>query len=95
MSARLEQLAAKREALRAQSALQRDHLVDNVRDIETRLAGIDRGVEIARRIIKHPIVLAGGIALVALIGPRKLLNVASRSALVFSTGRRVMRMLRG
>ena len=94
MSARLEQLAAKREALRAQSAVQRDHLVDGVRDIETHLAGIDRGIEVARSVIKHPLVLAGGIALVALLGPRKILNVVSRGALFLSTGRRVMRLIR-
>lgn len=95
MSTRSEQLAAKRAALRTQSAVQREHLVDSVRDIETRLAGIDRGIEVARRVVKHPLVLAGGIALIALIGPRKILNVASRAALFLSTGRRVVRMLGG
>lgn len=94
MSARLEQLAAKRAALRAQSAAQREHLVDSVRDVETHLAGIDRGIEVARSVIKHPLVLAGGIALVALLGPRKILNFVSRGALFLATGRRVMRLIR-
>lgn len=93
MSNRLEDLASKRAALIAQSTSQRAHLKENIDDIETHLAGIDRGVEVARRILKHPLVLAGGIALFALIGPGKILRIASRGALLFSTGKRVMKLL--
>jgi hypothetical protein len=93
MSERQRELAERRQALRAQSEIQREHLSRTVEDIETRLAGIDRGIDIVRRVAKKPIVLAGGIALVALIGPRRLLRIAGRSAVLFATGRRVMRML--
>lgn len=93
MSDRQRELAARRQALRAQSEIQREYLSRTVEDIETRLAGIDRGIEIARRVVRKPIVLAGGIALVALIGPRRLLRIAGRSAVLFATGRRVMRIL--
>ena len=93
MSERERELAARRQALRAQSAIQREHLSRTVEDIETRLAGIDRGIGIVRHIVRKPVVLAGGIALIALIGPRRLLRIAGRSAVLFATGRRVMRIL--
>jgi hypothetical protein len=93
MSDRQHELAARREALRAESAIQREYLGRTVQDIESRLAGIDRGIEIARRVVQKPVVLAGAIALVAFIGPRRLLRIAGRSAVLFATGRRVMRLL--
>jgi len=94
MSERRRELAARREALLAEAALQRDVLGQTAGDIEQRLAGLDRGIDLARRAIKHPLVLAGGIAFVTLVGPRKLLRVAGRSAVIFQTGRRVLRLLR-
>jgi hypothetical protein len=93
MSERQRELAERRRALRAQSAIQREHLGRTVEDIESRLVGIDRGIEIARTVIRKPVVLAVGIGLVALIGPRRLLRIAGRSAVLFATGRRVMRLL--
>jgi hypothetical protein len=93
MSDRQRELATRREALLAASAIQRESLGRTVDDIEARLAGIDRGIDLARRVIRKPVVLAGGIALVALIGPRRLLRIAGRSAVLFATGRRVMRLL--
>jgi len=93
MSDRQQELASRRKALRAQSAIQREHLGRTIEDIETRLEGIDRGIAIARSVVRKPIVLAGGIALIALIGPRRLLRIAGRSAVLFATGRRVMRIL--
>lgn len=92
MSERQLQLAERRQALRAQSEIQREHLGRTMQDIETRLGGIDRGIGIARHLIKTPIVLAGGIALVAFIGPRRLLRLAGRSAVLFTSGRRIMRL---
>ena len=93
MSDRQQELAARRRALRTQSAIQREHLGRTIEDIETRLGGIDRGIALARSAVRNPIVLAGGIALIALIGPRRLLRIAGRSAVLFATGRRVMRIL--
>lgn len=93
MSDRQRELAERRRALCAQSAIQREHLGRTVEDIESRLVGIDRGIEIARAVIKKPVVLAGAIGLVALIGPRRLLRIAGKSAVLFATGRRVMRLL--
>jgi hypothetical protein len=93
MSERQRELAARREALRGEAALQREFLGRAVQDVESRLVGLDRGIDIVRRVASKPVVLAGGIALIALIGPRRLLSVAGKSAMLFATGRRVMRML--
>jgi hypothetical protein len=93
MSERQRELAARREALRAESALQREFLGRAVNDVESRLVGLDRGIDIARRVASKPVVLAGGIALIALIGPKRLLRIAGKSAMLFATGKRVMRML--
>jgi YqjK-like protein len=94
MSVRELELAARRDALRAESALQRDHMDGLARDIKERLSGIDRGIEIARTVAAKPGVIAGAIAVVALIGPRRLLSIAGRSAMFLTTGSRVMKMLR-
>ena len=84
MSERQRELAARREALRAESALQREFLGRAVNDVESRLVGLDRGIDIARRVASKPVVLAGGIALIALIGPKRLLNIAGKSAMLFA-----------
>lgn len=94
MSERQRELATKRDALLAESALQRGHLVAIARDIEGRLSDVDRRIEIVRTVAKKPAVIAGAIAVVALIGPRRLLSLAGRGATFLTAGRRVMKMLR-
>jgi hypothetical protein len=94
MSDRLRELAARREALRAESTLQRDQMDGLARDIKERLSGIDRSIEIARTVATRPAVIAGAIAVVALVGPRRLLRLAGRSAMFLTTGSRVIKMLR-
>ena len=93
MSARQRELAARREALRAEATLQREFLSSAAVDLQTRLVSLDRGIAIARQVVSKPLVVAGGVALIALIGPRRLLSFASRSAFVVSAGRKVMGML--
>jgi len=95
MSDRQLELAARREALVAQSTVEREQLGMLAGEIETRLAGIDRGLQVARNVARTPVVLAGAIAMVAFIGPRRLLRAAARSAMFIATGRRVVSLLRG
>lgn len=94
MSARELELAARRKALCEESALQREFLGRATHDIENRLAGLDRGIELARRVVKKPVVLAGGLAIIALVGPSRLLRLAGKSAVLFASGRRAMRLLK-
>jgi len=93
MSSRQRELAARREALRTEATLQREFLSNAAIDLQTRLVSLDRGIAIAKQVVSKPLFVAGGVALVALIGPRRLLSFASRSAFLVSAGRRVMGML--
>jgi hypothetical protein len=93
-SERFNQLAAKHSNLRLRSAVQRRELGATMNDIEHQLSGLDRGLGAAQRLIKHPAVIVGGVALVALVGPKRLVRWASRGALVYSTARRFINLRR-
>ena len=87
-------LAQRRSALRARCAVQRVRLAETTEHIQERLSGIDRGIDTLRRYVAHPLVLAGGVALLAMIGPRRVFRWAGSSAVLLSTGKRVLRLLR-
>jgi hypothetical protein len=91
VSDREELLAARREALLARSAVQRSHLADVAADIEQRLGGLDRGINMVRSAARQPLFIAGAIAAVVLVGPRRLLHWLGRGALLWSTSRRLLR----
>jgi hypothetical protein len=73
MSERTHELELKRRALLAQSTQQREQLAAIAGDVRARLSGIDRGIEMARSIVRKPPVIAGAIALLSFIG--RLLGV--------------------
>jgi hypothetical protein len=91
VSDREEQLASRREALLARSAAQRQLLAELAGDIEYRLGGLDRGINAVRSAARQPLLIAGAIAAVVLIGPRRLVRWLGRGALLWSTGRRLLR----
>lgn len=93
-SERFNQLVTKHSNLRLRAAVQRRELGTSMNEIEHHLSGLDRGIGAVQRLIKNPAVLVGGVALVALIGPKRLVRWASRGALVYSTARRFMRLRR-
>lgn len=80
--------------LRARCALQRLHLEQTTQEIESQLSGIDRGVSVVRRVARSPALIMGGVAIVALVGPRRVLGWATRAALFYSTAKRFLRMVR-
>lgn len=92
MSDRFDQLTSHHSNLRARCALQRQHLAKTAHEIETQLSGIDRGVNLVRNIVRSPALIMGGVAIVALVGPKRLLRWASRGALFYTTGRRLLRL---
>lgn len=92
MSERFNQLAAKHANLRLRSAVQRRALGSSMDDIEHHLSGLDRGLGAAQRWAKNPLVLIGGVAVVALIGPKRLMGWVSRGALIYTTARRFIRL---
>jgi hypothetical protein len=93
-SERFNQLAAKHANLRLRSAVQRRELGDTMSDIEHQLSGVDRGIATATRVLKNPAVIVGGVALVALIGPKRLMRLMTKGALVYSTAKRLLRLRR-
>lgn len=93
MSDRFDQLSAKHVRLRTHAALQRRALGERAQEIEQRLTGVDRAVVIARNVVRQPALLIGGVAIIALVGPRRLLRWAGRSALWITTARKVMRLV--
>lgn len=93
-SERFNQLTAKHSNLRLRSAVQRRELGATMNDIEHHLSGLDRGIGAAQRLIKNPAVLVGGVALVALVGPKRLMRWASRGAVIYSTAKRFIRLRR-
>jgi hypothetical protein len=95
MSDRQLELAARRDALIARSTVQREHMKMLAGDIKDRLAGVDRGLEIARSITRQPTVIAAAIAMISFIGPRRVLRAVTRSAMFIATGRRLISMFRG
>ncbi|HEX2494829.1 MAG TPA: YqjK-like family protein [Steroidobacter sp.] len=80
MSERFEQLAARRKRLLLRSAAQRGELARISQDIGEDLARIDRSLSAMRAFVRHPAVIAGAFAALAIIGPRRVLGFASRAA---------------
>jgi hypothetical protein len=89
MSERFNQLQSHHASLRAQCAVQREHLGETADDIERRLAGVDRGVKVVRGLMRKPMLIVGAVALIAILGPRRLIGWASRGAVLYSTARRL------
>ena len=94
MSARQLELAAKRNALIAQSAAQREQLKVLAVDVRERLSGIDQGIEMVRAVARKPTIVAGAIAMISFIGPTRVLRAVTRSAMFVSAGRRLLHLWR-
>lgn len=90
---RSQQLAYQRMKLRAQCAAQRKELGSSFAAIEEHLAGVDRAVTIARRVVTKPAVIATSVALLTLIGPKRVVRWIGRGALWYSTGSRLIKSL--
>jgi hypothetical protein len=90
---RAQQLAYRRMKLRAQCAAQRKQLGESVLAMEAELAGIDRAVRVARRFVTKPALIATGIALLTLIGPKRAVRWVTQGAFWYSTGARVAKTL--
>lgn len=87
MSERTLSLARRRNELRAQCAVQRSQLTATAEQIEARLG-------VVRRLAGRPLLILGGVVLLAMIGPRRMIRWAGRGAVLFTSGQRVLRLLR-
>jgi hypothetical protein len=69
-------LTARRAALQAECALQRDDAVQAYAGIESGAARIDRVVAVLRRLT--PVFLVGGVVVVVALGPARAINLVRR-----------------
>jgi hypothetical protein len=93
VSERRQRLALRRKALLAHCAVQRGELSSQVQQIEARIASVDRAINIVRRYAAQPLLLVGGLALLIMVGPRRIFRWTGRSAVLITAGRRVARLL--
>jgi len=76
VSSRLVALTARRAALQAECALQRDDAAQAYAGIESGAARIDRAVAVLRRLT--PVFIVGGVVVVVALGPARAINLARR-----------------
>jgi hypothetical protein len=94
VSKRFDQLSAHHSNLLARCAVQRRQLGESAEEIEHELGRVDRGVAAVRRALRHPAMIGGAVAVVALVGPRRLLRWASSGLMWYSTARSLIRLRR-
>jgi hypothetical protein len=94
MSQRFDQLHAHHSNLLARIAVQRRQLGETAEGIEHELGRVDRGLAAVRRVLSSPALIGGAIAIVALVGPRRLLRWSSRGLMLYSTARQLLRLRR-
>lgn len=91
---RAGELERRRLALREQIAAERQLLAGQVHGIEQQFAGVDRAVAGVRSFLHSPAMLVLGVAALVLIGPKRVLRVASRSVVLLTAARRVFGLVR-
>jgi YqjK-like protein len=94
MSERSLELQQRRRELLLRSEAQRRELGHTTRELEQRLQGIDHIINVTRRFVAQPALIAGGLAAIVMIGPKRLLGWAGRAVVLFSTGRRLIKRIR-
>jgi hypothetical protein len=92
MSRRFDQLSARHSNLLARVAVQRRQLGETAQEIEHELGRVDRGVAAIRRVLASPALIGGAIAVVALVGPRRLLRWSTKGLMMYSTARQLLRL---
>jgi hypothetical protein len=93
-SERFNQLAAKHSNLRLRAAVQRRELGATMNEIEHQLSGVDRGLDRVTRVLKNPAVIVGSVAIVAMVGPKRLVRWLTKGAMLYSTAKRLIRLRR-
>jgi YqjK-like protein len=94
VSRRFDQLSAHHSNLLARCAVQRRQLGESGEEIEHELGKLDRGVAVVRSVLRHPAMIGGAIAVVALVGPKRLLRWATSGLMLYSTARNLLRLRR-
>jgi hypothetical protein len=94
MSKRFDQLSGHHSNLLARCAVQRQQLGESAEEIEHELGRVDRGIAAVRRVLRSPAMIGGAIAVVALVGPRRLMRWGTKGLMLYSTTRQLLRLRR-
>lgn len=89
MNGRLTRLADRRRQLVAQAAAQRTMLANDLEPWRARLALVDRGAAVLRRVGRHPVLIVGVVLLLAIWRPRRAGKWLHRGWLAWQLGRRL------
>ena len=91
MSNHASAVSERRQELQLKCAAQRAELMDIGDDLQRRLHHTDKVIEIAKRVTSAPLLIAAGLALLAILGPTGLVRCSSRAVLLISGVRRFTR----
>jgi len=94
VSARVKQLAEREASLRQRCSAQRASIGREIANIEGRFARIDRAVSVARGMLLHPVVIAGGIVALLTIRRSKGMRLIGRVYLLTRAVRRLVQTAR-
>lgn len=89
MSSRLSELTLRRRALQVRCASQRAQLDDVSDELQYGLRHVDRGIELARRVVSKPMLIVLGLAALTFIGPRGMVRWISRGLLLATALKRL------
>jgi YqjK-like protein len=82
-SARLGELVARREALIDRATRERDQLAELLGEVRHHALRADARITHAQRVLTHPLVIAGVVGAVVLVGPRRLFSTARSSGVLW------------
>jgi hypothetical protein len=88
---RIEEIRARRAALVARAAVERERAAVQFAHWRPRLALLDRSAAAARAVLAHPEWLAAGAAVILILRPRRVLAWARNGFLAWRTWRWVAR----
>jgi hypothetical protein len=91
VSARVKQLAEREALLQQRCAAQRASITREIASIEARFERVDR---IARTVLLHPIVIAGGIVALLTVGRMRGMTLIGRLYLLSTAVRRLLQTIR-
>lgn len=95
MSERLIELAVQRERLVARIAVQRGELAARLGPVRGACAVADKGVAAVRYLQRHPVLVAGSVAVTVALRPRSAFAWLRRGWFVWSTIRKLRQRLTG
>jgi hypothetical protein len=86
---RADDLAAKRRALQLRCAVEREEIRYRHADVEAQLRTADRVIDVARGVVRHPLLIGAAVVGVAMIGPFNIVRWISQSMFLWTAVRRI------